>query len=273
MSGNESTAPTDASAVPDLHIAQDSRVKSEGWWEWWAWIEGSDADLDRVEKVAWHLHRSFPRPVVPSTDRQNKFILRSSGWGVFTLRATLYLRSGGELELEHLLRLASDAPSRAAPHRGASLGAGEPAEAPARSQRRVFLSYSLADAPVGRELRRRLREEGVEVMRADDAVEPGESVSEAISRSIGESDLVVAVSSPEAGEFQEIETDVARKKGKPVFRIQVDDPRESPRPTRAVSERNDLVVTLDRSQLKSAIDAALGDASLSILQSIDKLKP
>ncbi|GAA2156071.1 hypothetical protein GCM10009760_56630 [Kitasatospora kazusensis] len=49
------------------------------------------ADLDRVTRVVYHLHPSFPEPDRTVTDRATEFGLTVLGWGEFNLRADVYL--------------------------------------------------------------------------------------------------------------------------------------------------------------------------------------
>jgi len=267
-----------AGSAPALRVAQDSSVKSKGWWEWSVWIEGDEADLDRVATVTWHLHPSFPQPVISTSDRASKFRLDSSGWGEFTLRAVVLMGDGGDTLLEHRLRLAtpdsSGGGSRRAPSRGLgarSFDAPEVGEAviPAK-QRRVFISHSLADAAVARALRDSLRREDVDVVLADEVTEVGGT--ETAARSISESDLVVALDSPAAGQYVDLETGYARDQGKPVLRIDLDQPAQKDRPARKVVPGDpNLKLKLSRSLLTSARGTDLAEASRHIALSIDRL--
>jgi hypothetical protein len=72
-----------------LRIMQDSELRRENYWDWWAWIEGTDAELDTIALVTWYLHSSFPNPVRRTTERTTKFMLKTAGWGTFLLRAAV----------------------------------------------------------------------------------------------------------------------------------------------------------------------------------------
>ncbi len=55
-----------------------------------------DADsediLDKIERVVYHLHPTFPKPDREVTDRRRSFILRTEAWGEFNLSADIYFK-------------------------------------------------------------------------------------------------------------------------------------------------------------------------------------
>lgn len=57
------------------------------WWRWTAFVEGSDAKLDEIEYVEYHLVPGFPNPIRRIKNRRTKFALATRGWGVFELIA------------------------------------------------------------------------------------------------------------------------------------------------------------------------------------------
>ncbi|WP_428663051.1 pYEATS domain-containing protein [Runella sp.] len=94
--------------IPDtksIKIAQDYEYMGEESWKWWIWIEGSGKILDRISHVTYYLHSSFPNPVRTITDRKSKFELKTSGWGVFRIRATVTFKNGEVQQLTHYLKL------------------------------------------------------------------------------------------------------------------------------------------------------------------------
>jgi len=88
-----------------LSIKQGFDYQGEDYWNWWIWLDGSDKELDRVASVTYTLHRTFPNPVRTVTDRASKFILKTAGWGVFRIRATVSFKDGDSEQLTHDLRL------------------------------------------------------------------------------------------------------------------------------------------------------------------------
>jgi len=50
----------------------------------------SDDTLDKVERVVYHLHPTFPNADREVADRKNRFELRTRAWGEFNLSADVY---------------------------------------------------------------------------------------------------------------------------------------------------------------------------------------
>jgi hypothetical protein len=165
-------------------IAQDFEYVGKDYWRWSAWIEGSDAELDKVKEVAWLLHPSFIQSRVVSKQRADKFRLKTAGWGIFLLRAEVALADGGKLQLKHNLELEypneSEAPRRSL------------ASPPARRKPVVYLSYSAEDSRVAAKLRNALEYEGIEIL-DQTQLEPGEPWNDTVRRMIAKSDGVVGL--------------------------------------------------------------------------------
>lgn len=230
----------------ELRIAQDSRQEGKAWWRWSAWIEGKPEALDAVEEVVWHLHPTFPKPTVWSRDRTAKFLLTTSGWGEFLLRATVVIRDDGRIHLDHWLELASE--DGEAGTRGAAEELADPdadqlsVAAPAP---RVYLSYSLADADVARAVQDSLERHGLLVELPNEDTAAGESLGDTVRRSIAESDGVVVLHSTAASEFVALESKLASDQEKLVFDVLFGDVTAPASPT---SERQRRV-HLDRKDL------------------------
>ena len=88
-----------------MRIAQDQQYEGQDWWTWSVWIEAPEAELEKVEKVVWHLHPTFPEPDRTQTNRADKFLLKTAGWGTFRLRADVIMASGETVRLHHDLQL------------------------------------------------------------------------------------------------------------------------------------------------------------------------
>jgi transcription initiation factor IIF auxiliary subunit len=86
-------------------IAQDYKYVGDDYWKWSAWIEGPDKELDQIESVTYNLHPTFPNPVRKIDSREDKFRLKSAGWGVFTLYASVLRKDGSTQKLKHQLEL------------------------------------------------------------------------------------------------------------------------------------------------------------------------
>ena len=55
-----------------------------------------DASMNKVQRVVYHLHPTFPQPDVEVTNRQTQFEHRTLAWGQFMLTADVYLRGQDE---------------------------------------------------------------------------------------------------------------------------------------------------------------------------------
>jgi hypothetical protein len=55
------------------------------------WLEADSPEfMQRVSKVIYHLHPTFPNPDREISDRENRFELTTYGWGQFNLSADVY---------------------------------------------------------------------------------------------------------------------------------------------------------------------------------------
>ncbi|ARF53507.1 pYEATS domain-containing protein [Streptomyces gilvosporeus] len=94
-------APPDAApSVHLVHSAQrDSAVDRNGYLYFRLRIalEGdTDSDLDRVDKVVYHLHPTFRDPDRVVTNRSTGFELTTAAWGTFNLTADVYVKGSSE---------------------------------------------------------------------------------------------------------------------------------------------------------------------------------
>jgi hypothetical protein len=190
-------------------IEQDFEYVGKDYWRWSAWIEGGDAELDKVEQVVWILHPSFVQPRVLSKVRLDKFRLSTAGWGTFVLRAEVTLADGKKVQLKHNLRLeypdSSESPRRSM------------ASAPASRQPTVYLSYSAEDSRVAAKLRAGLEDAGVKIL-DQTRLEPGDPWDDSLRRMIAQSDGVVGlVSDDEVTPWVNAEIQTAAASAKPTF--------------------------------------------------------
>jgi hypothetical protein len=167
-------------------IEQDFQYVGNDYWHWGAWIEGEDAELDKVTEVVWILHPSFKRQRVVSRQRSDKFRLQTAGWGIFLLRAEIVLADGDRELLKHNLRL--EYPSTSEPGASAQSTASALPERPWT----VFLSYSTQDTKVAAILRNGLAKEGLEVVDQTNLA-PGVPFSETLQRLMERADCVVCI--------------------------------------------------------------------------------
>jgi len=88
-----------------MRIEQSENYEGNDWWSWAVWIDGKAEELRTIESVTYTLHPTFANPVRKVTDRRSKFRLTGSGWGGFTIYASLDLKTGKKRKLEHELVL------------------------------------------------------------------------------------------------------------------------------------------------------------------------
>ena len=91
-------------SLPELGLRNSARDIGRGRFDWTIRLTGSDADLQRVDHVTYHLHPTFPDP-----DRRvdgpwrGGFALSSNGWGEFEITAEVVLIDGRTMALKHRL--------------------------------------------------------------------------------------------------------------------------------------------------------------------------
>jgi len=95
-----------------LHFRNTSRpIGRRGSYEYYEWrlfLDEPPEVLDRVDRVEYRLHPTFPNPVRTIDDRASRFELVSAGWGEFTVLITVYMRDGSQLDTEHRVQLGQD---------------------------------------------------------------------------------------------------------------------------------------------------------------------
>jgi len=77
------------------------------WWNWTAYIDATTPDsLDDIAYVEYHLHPTFRNPVRRVHTKKDGFPLKTSGWGVFELKAKLVFedKSKAPIILSHYLQ-------------------------------------------------------------------------------------------------------------------------------------------------------------------------
>lgn len=186
-----------------LEICQEATPRGEGWWDWSVWIDGPPEELDRVEKVVYRLHPTFPDPVKVVQDRSTAYRLDSSGWGEFTIQADIHYRDTRESRrLFHDLKLEEE-----------SRGVEEPPKRP-----EVFLSFSIADAKMAEALRGVLEGLDVKVKSAQETPVGG-SLEKHIEKEIGTSDAVISVLSDASSSSVQFELEYATRAEVPILSV------------------------------------------------------
>jgi transcription initiation factor IIF auxiliary subunit len=76
------------------------RIQDQPNWLWTLYIDGNLMDLADISQVTYHLHPSFPNPDrVVQTGPENGFAFSATGWGTFTVGATVEFLDGTSQEL------------------------------------------------------------------------------------------------------------------------------------------------------------------------------
>jgi hypothetical protein len=174
---------------------------------WQVWLNGSDEDLNAVDRVTYHLHPTFVEPERTVTDRSTNFILRSEGWGEFNVGATVFYKNGQTEELGLDLAFPSSAEE-------ASEGT------------KVFISFAAVDGRIASAVSEALIQDGYNVSTVAD-VKLGEPLGDRISELIKTSDAVVVIRSDARSRWVQKEIDWAQSLGKPVRTVWVGRPEQS----------------------------------------------
>ena len=90
----------------NIQVQQDSKYLGNKHWAWSVWLEGPDAELDKIDFVNYVLHQTFPNPVRTVKDRTSNFRLDSGGWGQFMIYIEIVTKKGETYKFRHYLTLA-----------------------------------------------------------------------------------------------------------------------------------------------------------------------
>lgn len=93
----------------NLRLDNSWNYQGEDWWDWSAYLTGSDLPL--VDYVEYVLHPTFKAPLRAIKDPENGFRLNTSGWGTFDLKAIVHLKNKKKQVLNHELILETDPPA------------------------------------------------------------------------------------------------------------------------------------------------------------------
>jgi hypothetical protein len=169
-----------------LEVRQRCDYRGQDWWEWAVWIEAADKVLDEIEYVEYSLHPTFPDPVQRVTNRKEKFLFKSAGWGEFMIGVHICTRKGEHLKRQHWLTLDYPAtPSKNSIAPGGSRLSKQKSERPT-----LFLSGGVTELRLANALAEALEHEGFEVVRMEDAP-PGVPWDQAIRLLTKQADLMV----------------------------------------------------------------------------------
>jgi hypothetical protein len=200
-----------------IKVKQESEYKGDGWWKFAVWLDGPARELARVDCVRYILHSSFKDPDRMVDNRADNFRLEAQAMGEFMLYVTLYDEDGRDAHLEHWVKLARGGPAKAASR---SASKRRPEDGPPA----VFVSSSVTELSLVRELHRALKEDGVEVLIPGD--EPSGMPWEAALHSmLKRADSAVFIFSADPGKWVEREIEAAVKHKLPILPVILVGPR------------------------------------------------
>lgn len=201
------------SVVDQIDVHQNSEYVRRNWWNWSVWIEAPSTVLNDIESVDYKLHSTFAEPVQHRTNRQEKFLLESSGWGEFTINAEIKLKNGKALTKRHWLTLEYPQPAEAV-ERG-SFSIKEESRRP-----NVFLSAGVSDLTMSNALAQALRQQNINVLKADE-LSTDLPWDVAVGEMVKNADLMVVLLSgrPTSSTMREIYSAKDRKPPLPIVPI------------------------------------------------------
>ncbi len=198
-----------------FNIGQSSSYRSEDRYNWAVWIDEEQDKLKEVKSVTYYLHKTFPDPIRKQMNREDKFVLKTSGWGTFMIYIDIELNDGEIVEQEHYLILEDDyhtSQIKKEEHPSA-LSTDQTA-----SKKKIFLSYSTVDQPIAEALKNMLKEKDIEVTSAADTP-AGISIYDFIKDSMKLSDAVIEIPTEYSSSSQESEIRLAENYDKKVIRL------------------------------------------------------
>lgn len=194
-------------------------IKQKAWpdessskrWHWKVWIESNKDDLSMIDEVVYRLHWTFKNKKRRIRSRKTKFALKSNGWGEFMLHAELILVQGEPIRLEHWLKLADNAPLKPDKNQLAK----------SSKRQSVFLTYAASDSRYAEELKKLLFTRGIRAVTADDAIQPGVPVYDAIEDEIAQASATIALTPNSSTNWLNQEMALARKHNIPVYPVEI----------------------------------------------------
>lgn len=195
-------------------IGQSSDTSTiSSYYSWAIWIEEEDSVLEEIESVTYLLHKTFPNPIKIKTNRDEKFIFRTSGWGTFLINIEISLVNGEQHFQSHYLILDENYNSSKI---------DKPIEADPESEEekkpKIYLSYSSLLKKYADELGSKFKESGIKVIDVYDSPE-GEPLEDFIQESIDESDHLISLKSKYDSPLLDIESELAKLKNKSTYSI------------------------------------------------------
>jgi hypothetical protein len=190
-------------------VEQEATPQEGDRWNWSVWLEGPPDELDDVESVTYFLHSTFPDPIRTVTERNTKFKLEATGWGMFTINLEIQRKHGRPLQRSHdlVLEYPKASGARVEKHRK-------------DRKARVFLASSVADRVVVSSLREALEKEGFELATESD-LPSGVPFDVSMQQALRASDAAIAIVSDLTSPYVESEIQMAKSLNVPILPVRV----------------------------------------------------
>lgn len=203
------------SIADQLRVQQSSEYVRRNWWNWSVWIEAPSTVLDDIEYVDYMLHSSFKNPLRRHTNRHEKFMLKSAGWGEFMIVVVVKPKNGNAFARNHFLTL--DYPEPPKTVKRSTFSIKEEKRRP-----NVFLSAGVSDLTMSNTLAQALRQRNINVLKADE-LSTDLPWDVAIGEIVKNADLMVVLLSgrPTSSTMREIYSAKDRKSPLPIVPITI----------------------------------------------------
>jgi|SRR5579859_287549 len=84
------------------------KKQDDDWYEWCIFVDSDPETIHRIRSIEYILHPTFPNPVRTVTNKETRFALFSSGWGVFRIGINIEWETGSWTTASHHLTFSQD---------------------------------------------------------------------------------------------------------------------------------------------------------------------
>ena len=99
-----------------LRLRNKWNYKGRDHWRWEAFLDDDGSgELNNIDFVEYVLHSTFPDPIRTIQDPVGGFVLKTEGWGTFTLKAFAQMKDGSRIPLKHNVELREEPPTGVTP--------------------------------------------------------------------------------------------------------------------------------------------------------------
>jgi len=75
------------------------------YYDWEVFVDEDEEVVKKVDHIIYFLHKTFPNPIRTVTDKENKFSLKSRGWGEFEIGIQIFFTDGQSTQETYRLDL------------------------------------------------------------------------------------------------------------------------------------------------------------------------